>query len=193
MYSHFAFVSYWQTSNNIATYLANQVNNQRFFNNHQMTLRHSDCEDTSDTVCQQQSWSGLHSPGLSYVSSTCRCYSVISLGIKQACKNKTRRKFLQVSGRHLLPLSCFETKERQLFYCFVWIILGIFRSERFSHFSFIFSCMYNLSVSRWSDKSSVVFMCNTNFDSELIFYACVPTKKIVFLFMFSVEVELRTK
>lgn len=147
-------------------------------------IYHSDCEDTSDTVCQQQSWWGLDSPGRSYVSSTRRCFSVISLGIKQACKNKTRRKFLQVSGRHLLPLSCFETKERQLFYCFVWIILGIFRSERFSHFSFIFSCMYNLSVSRWSDKSSVVFMCNTNFDSELIFYACVPTKKIVFLLCF---------
>ena len=160
MYSHFAFVSYWQTSNNIATYLANQVNNQRFFNNHQMTLYHSDCEDTSDTVCQQQSWSGLDSPGLSYVSFTCRCYSVISLGIKQACKNKTRRKFLQVSGRHLLPLSCFETKERQLFYCFVWIILGIFRSERFSHFSFIFSCMCILSVPDVSIKV-LSFLCAT--------------------------------
>lgn len=47
--------------------------------------------------------------------------------------------------------------------------------------------------SRCSDKSSVVFMCNTNFNSELIFHACVPTKKIMFLFMFSVEVEIRTK
>lgn len=47
--------------------------------------------------------------------------------------------------------------------------------------------------SRCSDKSSVVFMCNTNFNSELIFCACVPTKKIMFLFMFSVEVEIRTK
>ena len=36
-------------------------------------------------------------------------------------------------------------------------------------------------------------MCNTNFDSELIFYACVPTKTIMFLFMFYVEVEIRTK
>lgn len=33
-------------------------------------------------------------------------------------------------------------------------------------------------------------MCNTNFDSELIFYACVPTKKIMFFFMFY---EIRTK
>lgn len=44
--------------------------------------------------------------------------------------------------------------------------------------------------SRCSDKSSAVFMCNPNFDSELIFYACVPTKKIMFLFMFY---EIRPK
>lgn len=115
MYSHFAVVSHWQTSNNIATYLANQVNNQRFFNNHQMTLYHSDCEDTSDTVCQQQFWWGLDSPGRSYVSSTCRCFSVISLGIKQACKNKPAGNFYRclVYIYYLFPVwkqkkgSCF--------------------------------------------------------------------------------------
>lgn len=47
--------------------------------------------------------------------------------------------------------------------------------------------------SRCFDKSSVVFICSANFDSELVFYAYVSTKKIVFLFMFYVEVEIRTK
>lgn len=50
---------------------------------------------------------------------------------------------MQVSGRYLLQLSCLETKERQLFYCFVWITLGIFRYERFSHFlSFSHVCAF---------------------------------------------------
>ena len=86
----------------------------------------------------------------------------------------------------------------QLFNCFVQITLGIFRSKRFSHFpffcfSFSHACMCLLSVSRCSDKSSVVFMCNAYFDSKLIFYACVPAKKNLFLYMCYVEVEIRTK